>query len=235
MAQVATIDHETGDLSQYTTTVDPDVGELNVTNAAAMGGLWGMAATMDDADSLYGRLVFAAIATGIYRLRFYFDPNGLDYGDWEDFRIFQLHRDAALRLLVYIRWRDGTNTFYISVDVIDDNGAYIGTNWYTITDDAHYIEILVEYADDPGSENGELTLWVDGALQENINDIDIFTRTQPNEMRMGAVGGVDAGCDGTIYLDEFIIRDDAVEIGPYVPTERLPRNPVTVFQIPAIV
>ena len=41
-----------------------------------------------------------------------------------------------------------------------------------------------------------------------MTGIDLFDLDKPDRVRLGALGGIDAGTFGTLYLDEFVLDDD---------------------------
>ena len=75
VTRLATLTHDTGDLTEYTSTVI-DGGDLSVTTAAALAGTsHGLQVVIDDSTAIYGQKDFSASA--LIRFRFYIDPNSL--------------------------------------------------------------------------------------------------------------------------------------------------------------
>ncbi|NIV35550.1 MAG: hypothetical protein GWN58_40680, partial [Anaerolineae bacterium] len=70
--------------------------------------------------------------------------------------------------------------------VIDDTTTHFGSQ-YALSDAEHYIEVLVQYADDADAENGYATMWIDGVEQGSISSLDLSTKSQPDEARLGAI------------------------------------------------
>ena len=210
MAEIFNIDHETGDLSQYTSTAT-DAGDLSVT-AAALCGSYGLQAFIDDANSIYGQKDFNQLTSSKYRFRFYIDPNGLVMADYDEFEVCEIYYNGNYRARVILSYLSGN--YRIRARVYSDGGVAHSTGYYVISDSEHYIECLIEYASSSTASDGVFTLWIDGVQQEQITGLDLYDLAKPNQARLGAIGGLDAGTSGTLYLDAFILRDDNVEIGP---------------------
>lgn len=204
------ITHEVGDLSEYTSTVT-DGGDLSVTGAAALVGDYGLSALIDGTGGIYGEIEYTQIATGVYRWRFYVDPNGLTMAGGDEFYLCRMTKqETSTRADVNLKYSSG---YYINARVREDDGTNRVTADYAITDDVHYIECLVEYASGPTGNDGILTLWIDGVQKESITDVDLDSRSQPDEAFLGPHSNIDAGTSGTLYLDDFVLRDDSTEIG----------------------
>jgi len=215
MPEIFNINHETGDLSQYNSTVT-DSGDLSVTEAAALAGTYGMQVQINDIGGIYGHKDFAQLTSAVYRYRIYIDPNDLEIASGDSFRVAIVYDGGADRSQITLK-HDGSN-YQVRANVIDDSSNWNNTSYYDITNEAHYIEVLVEYASGAGENDGRLTLWIDGAQQEQKGNLDVYSVTKPQDARLGAVAGLDASTSGTLYLDEFVLRDDDTEIGPEGPS-----------------
>lgn len=210
MAEVFNITHEIGDLSEYTATAT-DGGDLSVENGAALVGSYGMQAVIDDTNGMFGEKEYTQISSGVYGWRFYIDPNGLSMDDNDAFYVCRITRqDTSGRADVQLRYDSG---YEILARVREDDGSYRSTGNYPITDDAHYVECLVEYASGPSGNDGTLMLWIDGVQKESITDVDLDGRSQPDEAFLGPHSSIDATINGTFYLDDFVLRDDDTRIG----------------------
>jgi len=223
MSQIFNVTHETGDLSQYTTTAT-DGGDLSVTAAAALAGAFGLSVLIDDTIAIYGGMSFTTLTSGVYRTRFYIDPNGLTMATNDEFLPLVITTSGGTsRALVALNW-DGS-AYRIRAGVRIDAGTFTYTSYYTISDGPHWIEALWQYATTADANNGVMTLWIDGVQQQTITTLDLFTLTQPGYAVLGASSGLDSGTSGTFYLDEWILRNDAVPIGRWSSLPMLPRPP----------
>jgi len=213
LGEVFNIRHET-DLSEYDSTV-VDGGDLSQDAAAALGGTsGGLKCVLDDTNVIYGHKDFVQLAGTAYRYRFYVDPNGLTMANWDNFMLCALRDGGSTRSDVFLQ-RDNASHYEIAAFVLDDTSTWQSTSYYDVTDAEHYVEILVQYASSDIASDGSLTLWIDGAQQEQVGSLDIYDVSQPQDADLGAVFGIDAGTSGTFYLDELVLRDDNTEIGPY--------------------
>jgi len=233
MAEIFNIQLET-DLSEFNSTVTDD-GDLAQSGAAALAGSsGGMACLIDDATAIYGQKDFTQITSSAWRLRVYLDPNSLTMASGDEFWVLALRYNVGNRFLLELHY-DGTN-YEIRAETSDDASSWHQTAYYDITNEEHYIEVLLEYASSSSATDAVLTLWIDGAQQEQVTDFNLYDLTKPNNARLGMLGVRDAGTSGTYYLDEFVFRDDDTEIGPVAaPAIRIPRYGFTNFQVPGIV
>lgn len=146
-----------------------------------------------------------------YRARFYFDPNGISMRNGNAHQIFQGLTNANIPV-VRIEFRRSAGNYQIRGAIRNDGGGWTNASWFTISDTAHFIEFDWKAATAAGTNDGNLTLWIDGALQANLTGINNDTR-RINLVRLGAVTGVDPRTRGTYYFDAFESRRQSY-IGP---------------------
>jgi hypothetical protein len=96
--------------------------------------------------------------------------------------------------------------------VLNDAAAWTSTNWFTIGDASHSIELDWRAATAAGANNGGLTLWVDGVQQVDLTGMDNDTH-RIDRARLGPVSGLDTTTSGTYYFDAFESRRQTY-IGP---------------------
>lgn len=213
------IDHETGDLSQYTSTVT-DGGDLSVTGSAAMAGTnYGLSVMIDDTVSIFGAVTLGTPDTsGKLRARFYLDPNSLTMSNTTGHYIFNTkHTTSSGNDLCEVSlYRSGAGEYQIQAHMYLDSGTAV-TSAYTISDAPHYIEIYLQRATNSTSNDGSLQLWIDGVSKETLSGRDNYDRfVSFGYCKMGATFGVDATTGGTYYMDELVVNNDGSEIGPAV-------------------
>lgn len=235
MAEVFDIGHES-DLSEYTSTVT-DGGDLSQGTPGLAGTSGRMECLLDDTTAIYGEKEFTQLTSTSYRFRFYLDINSLTMGSANQFYVCQLLDNGSNRARVALGY-DGSN-YEIKAGVDDDSSTEQDTAFYDVTDEPHYIEVLITYASSDVASDGTLDLWIDGVSQEQVTGIDLYDFSKPDEARLGAVSGIDAATSGTFYLDEFILRDDDTEIGPVSTTTAQERASVatlaTVWNPPSVI
>jgi hypothetical protein len=88
---------------------------------------------------------------------------------------------------------------------VNDATTWTNTNWFTISDAPHYLELDWRASSAVGANNGGLTLWIDGIQQANLTGVDNDTR-RVDRVRLGAVAGIDSGTRGVEYFDAFESR-----------------------------
>jgi hypothetical protein len=205
MAELFNVGHETGDLSEYDSTV-VDGGDLSAAGGAALAGTsYGLQVVVDDTTAIYGEMDFSPPASYL-RFRFYVDPNGFTVNDSQ---YAVLARPIPYNMVEVVLSHSGA-AYWIAFNLYDDSGSYLGTEFVEVTDDAHYVEVLITR----GAGSGAYQAWVDGVEAFEETDVD-------NDSRFDSLSGLVIGAvsflgtpSGTYYLDEFVARNDNTEIGP---------------------
>lgn len=215
MAVIIDIDHETNDLSQYTSTL----GSMSVSAPAALAGT-SYGAEIDTTGSVlsYGTKDLAANSTtGVARMRFYVDPNSLTMGNGDGFYFVEMHNGSWLSILSGSFYRFG-GEYNFNITAFDDLSTYPQTSFYPLSDAPHYIEILITRAATNVSADGSIELFFDGVSKESVSGIDNYdTFASFRGFHLGAIYGLVGSTSGVFYVDQVIVNDDGGEIGPYVP------------------
>src|SRR4030067_1482924 len=161
MSVIVNIDHETGDLTQYTSTV-ADGGDLSVAAGAALAGTgYGLSALIDDTTSFYGVKSGLNNTSGQFRARFYLNRNTLTAAAANIFNIFRTFNTSSQQLsIAYLRVTT-IPTYRIKVSIFLDSGSYVDSAYYNITDAPHYIEIHLIRASSAVASDGSLQFWID--------------------------------------------------------------------------
>jgi len=208
---------ESGDFSAWDSSIT-DGGDLGVTTGAAMVCTYGMSALIDDNNAIY---VTDDLPNGEteYVVRFYFNPNSISMSNNDNHTIFYAYK-GTIQPAMRVELRYYSGNYQVRAQARKDS-LFVNTNYYTISDDEHYIEIAWSAATSPGANNGELTLYIDGVQKESITNIDNDT-IYIDRARLGAVAEVDTGTRGTYYFDAFESR----ESGYIGPVAALPGNSV---------
>src|SRR6185436_8137580 len=200
---------ESGNLSAWTTNAN-DLGDLSVTPAAALVGSQGLQAVIDDATSIYVN-DDSPNAEPRYRARFYFDPNSITMASGDAHFIFKGFMGTATDI-VQVEFRNSAGAYQIRAKLLNDSALFVVTNWFTITDASHFIELDWRAATAVGANNGGLTFWIDGLQQVDLTTVDNDTG-RIDRVRLGALAGMDVGTSGTYYFDAFESRRQTF-IGP---------------------
>lgn len=214
MAQLFNIRHETGDLTEWSST-STGGGDLSVTAAAALGGSYGMAILINDTATKYADKNVSAPASGKLRYRFYFDPNSLTMAGGDSFYISRVYIVGAPFYMLLVRLRKNGAVLELGATAYNDAGV-VSTQSLTISDAPHYAEFSFVRASSNVASDGSLQMWVDGAdfyTWAALDNYDAFAVLQIISLE---ASGLDAGTSGTIYLDELQANDDGAAIGPVV-------------------
>ncbi len=198
---------ESGNLSAWSSSVT-DGSDLSVTTAAALTGTYGLQALIDDRNSIYATQTLASQAQ--LRARFYFDPNAITMANGDAHVIFQGSANTFR-----VEFQRANNSYQLRATLNKDtSNGWTYTNWFTISDEPHSIELYWVASTGPGANNGSLTLWIDDVQQQSITGIDNDTR-RVTQVDLGAVSGVDRTTAGTTYFDAVEIRQSSY-IGPVI-------------------
>jgi RHS repeat-associated protein/CSLREA domain-containing protein len=200
---------ETGNLSAWTSNT-PDNGDLSVSTAAALKGTYGLQTVIDDNNSIFVTDDTPA-AEPRYRARFYFDPNSITMASGDAFFIFKGYTGTSTDVL-RMEVRNSSGAYQLRGGLLTDGSVWTNTNWFTITDASHSMEVDWRAASAAGANDGALTLWIDGNQLADLTGVDNDTWRIDRD-RLGAISGVDTGTRGTYYLDAFESRRTSY-IGP---------------------
>jgi RHS repeat-associated protein len=205
---------ETGNTSAWSAATQTDAGGITVSAQAKIVGNQGLRTAC-----YYNCVSYLTDWTPKlekkYHARFYFDPNSAYI--YNDEYIFQ--GGSRDNLAVRITLRDGSGKYLIKAEILKDDGQWITTNWFALSDNVHAIEINWQAATASGNNNGSLALWIDGILQANLigvdNDIQVIDYIQ-----LGTIGGTSYVHTSSLYFDDFVSRRYSnIGVNPSVPTD----------------
>lgn len=200
---------EVGNLSAWSASAI-DGGDLSVSTAAALSGNWGMQTLLDDTKAIYVT-DDRPNAEPRYRSRFYFDPNGLAMGNNKAHYLFYGYSGAS-KVVLRIELGRLNNAYQLRAALLNDSTTWSSTAWFIISDTPHVVELDWQAATAAGANNGGLTFWLDNIQRAQITGIDNDTR-RIDQVRLGAVAGMDKGTLGTAYFDAFVSQRQSY-IGP---------------------
>lgn len=139
-----------------------------------------------------------------YRLRFYFDPNSITMSNGNAHYIFYGYTGTSTDVL-RVEFRRSSSSYQINAAIRNDKSTWTISNWFTISDASHYLELDWRASTAAGANNGGLTFWIDGVQKANLTGVDNDTR-RIDRIRLGAVSGLDSGTVGTYFFDAFESR-----------------------------
>src|SRR6266545_4788690 len=200
---------ESGNLSAWSSS-STNAGDLSVSPAAALVGSRGLQAVINDNTAIYVTDNTPADEPR-YRARFYFDPNSITMVSGDSHSILYGYNTASTTLL-HVEFRFSSGAYQIRAMLRNDSGTWVQSSWLTISDASHSIEFDWKAATAAGTNDGSLTLWIDGVQQANLTGVDNDT-ARLDFIRFGAASGIDTGTRGTEYFDAFESRRQSY-IGP---------------------
>jgi len=183
-----------------------------VSPGAASVGSNGLQAVIDDNNTIYVT-DDRPIAEPRYRARFYFDPNSISMVSGDNHYIFFGYSGpSTFTAVLRVIFQFSSGNYQLRASALNDGSTWMNTNWFTISDGPHAIEVDWRAATAAGANDGGLTLWLDGTQQANLTGVDNDT-WRIDRARLGAVSGIDTGTRGTYYFDLFEARRQSY-IGP---------------------
>jgi len=200
---------ESGNLSRWSSSV-LDNGDLEVSSQAAMTGLFGLRATVNDNNSIYV-IDYSPANESRYRARFYFNQNSIAMSNGNAHFIFQGVMGSNTPV-TRIEYRYYNSNYQIRTGALNNSSTWTNSGWFTISNSSHSIEIDWAAATASGANNGRLTLWIDGIQRANLTGINNNLRRIDTAF-LGAISGIDNGTRGIYYFDHFESRRSTY-IGP---------------------
>jgi hypothetical protein len=189
---------ETGNFAGWTQAVGP----VTVTNAAALAGSFGMAATLDSAVAGYaanGTLGINAEPDheAIYSARFRFDPNGADTaGSQHAIFVGKEISGTTIFAIEYRHIQNGPAAYEARAWALEDGGQRF-TAWYPLKDGPNVLELGWE-----SSQTATVSLYVNYDLKEALEEVETY-HYLVDQVRLGTPEGVTPGMHGTEYFDQF--------------------------------
>jgi len=183
------------------------VGNVQAVAAAAMGpagGALGMAAPLGNVAPAQANMpaepqpayVYDTSPNGVagYDASFYFSPNGSTSGD-DPIDIF-VGLDQSKQPIFGIQYQlEDLNAYQVRGWALQ-NGVQVFTEWVTITNAAHKLELAWT-----AGPYGGLSMYVDDTLATTITGNS--SGQTLSEVLLGAVSGLSWNSSGTLYFDEF--------------------------------
>lgn len=193
---------ESGNLAAWSSSVT-DGGDLSASANAAMVGAYGMQALINNNTAIYVTDETPA-AESRYQARFYFDPNSIRMQSGNSHYIFYGYSGTST-VVLRIEFRYYKGSYQLRAGLVNDSTTWKTSNWFTIGDSPHSINLDWRAATIAGAGNGGLTFSIDGTVKANLTLVDNDTR-RIDRVRLGAVSGIDNGTRGVYYFDDFESR-----------------------------
>jgi RHS repeat-associated protein len=193
-------DFESGDLSKWSGAVT-NSGNLAVSTEAADQGLYGLKVNISGTSSMYARY-YPPILEDEYHAQFRFHPNSLSLANGKAHYIYEGSTSSTGARLIRLEILSENSEYKLRVQVRKDDGTYVNTGKYTISNDWHTIQVGWKAASTDGNNDGMAKLWIDDVLMESLTGVD-NDLVLLNEIRLGAPSGLDTGTSGSMLFDDF--------------------------------
>jgi hypothetical protein len=227
MAEVFHITHDANNWNEYDSGVPPGGSKVALSAAAALGGsTYGLAVDVTAAGISFIEKDLSGISNSATVIRFGFrmNLNGIALTASSAETLFQIIPGSGLEFCEAI-WlvENGSGGFYIEVDSLDDDGSPRELDSAgTLPSGDITIEIVWDKPASTSSNDGVCTIYVNGVSSASITTLDNFDNFEdvtgepsPDNNLVLDLGSSGGGSDsGTLYIDEFIIRDDDTQIYP---------------------
>ena len=169
-------------------------GGVSVSSGAALVGIYGMKATINGNSP--GAVTYNTASNETsYNARFYFNPNGTTTGSSQH-DIFVGSNSSGV-VLFRVQYRKSSGVYQIRGQVTTKSGSTSNTNWYTITNASHAVEISWKTA-----SSASFGLYLDGSLQQSLTGLNTSTY-QLKTVKLGPSSGLASGMSGNEYFDAF--------------------------------
>ena len=200
---------ESGDFSGWDGVVNAG-GDMTVTDAAALVGSKGLSLVPDDTT---GEHVYENLAPQTFTVAFsfHFDPNTAGWSDLELIWPFNFQTDGSYASIAYVLagqiQYSTANGWQINARSKDDADNSVNSDWVDLVDGPNEIMYILRSETRDGEVDGSVEIWIGGVLKTTLSSIDNYNIMKTmDQMRWGGVVTSDAP-GGTVYLDEFKLRD----------------------------
>ena len=188
---------ESGGVSAWSS-ASTDGGRLTVQPGAALGGNFGLAASIGGHDMFVADASPNSLAA--YHARFGFDPNGVLVTGSKTHDLLVL-KNAAGATVMNVQFGRSGSAYRVRMGTLLKAGSTKWTGWMPLTDAPHTIEVGVLAASTASGKNGSAQLAVDGAVV-SLSALANGT-TRVDEARLGPQAVPTSGVTGTEWFDLF--------------------------------
>ena len=152
-----------------------------------------------------------------YHARFYFIPNAVDIPAGGQVDLFE-GRDASSAVAFSVSLRELYGEYNIRVTAGNDAQQNTSSQWISVSDVAHAIELVWTTASAGGTGNGSLALWIDGQEKANLTGLENGLR-RIEAVRLGLLSLTTEYASGSIHFDDFVSnRTGYIGLNGNIPT-----------------
>lgn len=204
-----TADLEEGDLTDFNATSGTG---LSASGAAARSGSYGFAVAITDTTVRYGQ--FTGPADTSMTIEWNFNLNSLTMADGDMFRTAGCLNPTASSILRAAILRTGADYILVASATEDGGGGGVTIGSYTLPSVSawYLIRLVWKAATAPGANDGRVYFYVGGTTIGSLTSLDTDAQTI-DDIKWGAVQGLDAGTSGTVYFDDMRYANECEYLG----------------------
>lgn len=201
-----------GDITNDSPGLDGSAGKLNIDAGDSSAG---------DPRAFISYDIKAADGRNGHVIDFYYDISDLTMGNGDEFDLIRVQSPDYYRYIYIELDEDDATNHELSVHLYQDNNTYKSSSNYTATNaDEHRVTIVLTYATDTSSADGEIKFYIDGVLKETLTSVDNFDDDcRAYNWEFGFRGG-EATTQDNLYIDEINLRHDNTD--PFVGAGAVP-------------
>jgi hypothetical protein len=213
------ITHDAGNLDEYFDTVGT---KISASVVSQHDGDFGMEVTLSDTTASYSRILVGNPSGGAV-LSLWINPNSYTTTDSAQTEIYRWYDAVGGNKIYWIYLTKVGTDYKIGSGHRTDGGSSVDDGSIVISDGWHLIDFYAKRATAGGANDGIVRLWVDGAEETNVTNIDNDTISYTQQW-VGMPGTGAAALGGSYYIDTLIYDSivsasfastDAAMIGPY--------------------
>jgi subtilisin family serine protease len=184
-------------------------GSPAVVTVAALGGSYGMQASVSGTTSVYVTDTTPS-AEAAYHAGFRFDPNAVVIPSAKSVDLLRaLNGSGSTAVVVQIRPASGG--YQVRAGAAANNNKLTYTAWSSISDSPHALEVGWSAASSAGGSDGDLTLWIDAS--QVGSPLSLSNGSQRIETLQMGLQAVTRGTAGAVFFDDFVSTRTTL-IGP---------------------
>jgi uncharacterized protein YjiK len=187
---------ESGDFSAWSGNVTNN-GNLSVSQAAALGGSYGLQVNFSGTTVIYVRDDSPSTESR-YQAQFSFYPNSISMANGNYIYLLQGH-DTSNSVILLVQFYRSSAGYQLRIRAYDSVlRTWVNTPYVTIANTPHTVEL--QWAND-----GNVNFWVDGVGQGSLTGINNGVYKMES-IRLGATYVSGTGISGLYFIDDFQSR-----------------------------
>jgi hypothetical protein len=212
VGQTELIDMEEGDMTDWDSTTGDDAP--TATTGSKIVGSYGMEQVIDDTGFDYATHTLGTYTQWI-RGRFYLDINSFGSGVYE-IEVLKIGETLNTNRIVRVDLESTGSQYNIKLLYFRDSQQVSGFTALDVGDGVHEIQFAISRATTATSSDATAAFWFDGAYKGQQGSFDNYDVFAAGMVSMFAGNITSTSETGTLYFDDFILRDDNEPITPAI-------------------